>query len=327
MKKNAILICLLCLYGCILPSADDYLDSCTWNGCITLGEFNRSRIANELEEKKDPYLTCKIYNHLSFRVIDIPGWSTSQGALINPDKFATSNSKVHCWLNYYESNLMLDHYYYDKSDECLEERTINKDNPNRDVYFFDYNRFLPDDIGIKTVDDFKLYMGYISHNGYCDEYAIEFAVTNGIEEIKKKKAQQKAQAELEAKQEREKQEQQRIKNRQMCEIYQKCVQEANECPWHEHEKGCRIRIDSDTYVNGIAKKGVFISHRYLFSNMFLYTDKKYVDGAVIDQGFYIEEIGTYEYTTTSGSLNRVYAFKETNIPICDKELYYKYCFD
>lgn len=103
---------------------------------------------------------------------------------------------------------------------------------------------------------------------------------------------------------------------------EKCEEDANVCCGGPlgvfftngdcfREKGCRVKMYP--VVSGINKDGVLTAK----NSMFIYTNQKYVNGQTLPSDYYYEYTGTYEYKTVKGSLNRVDAFKETKIPVCD----------
>ena len=104
---------------------------------------------------------------------------------------------------------------------------------------------------------------------------------------------------------------------------EKCEEEANVCCGGPlgvlfssgecfRKKGCRVKMYP--VVSGMNKDGVLIAK----NNMFVYTKQKYVNGQSLPSGYYYEYVGTYEYKTATGSLNRVDAFKQTKIRVCDE---------
>jgi antitoxin component YwqK of YwqJK toxin-antitoxin module len=103
---------------------------------------------------------------------------------------------------------------------------------------------------------------------------------------------------------------------------EKCEEQANVCCGGPlgvlftngecfRKKGCRVKIYP--VVSGINKDGVLTAK----NSMFIYTNQKYVNGQSLPSNYYYEYTGTYEYKTVAGSLNRVDAFKQTKIPVCD----------
>ncbi|MBQ6110689.1 MAG: toxin-antitoxin system YwqK family antitoxin [Alphaproteobacteria bacterium] len=107
-----------------------------------------------------------------------------------------------------------------------------------------------------------------------------------------------------------------------------CLTKANVCWWTT--KGCRISLEGTVY--DITKKGVVLEKKGRCETtienrvadtkcsdntyVFLYTDKQYANGDTVDNNYYYENVGTYEYKTTSGGTKRLHAYKETNIPQC-----------
>ncbi len=86
------------------------------------------------------------------------------------------------------------------------------------------------------------------------------------------------------------------------------------CDDDNPQKGC-WRTGSG-FVYSFAKNGVIVDRGYRPEALwFLYTKKKYTQGEAI--GLYrgpfpiFEYVGTYEYKTTEGAINRIRAYKET----------------
>ena len=94
-----------------------------------------------------------------------------------------------------------------------------------------------------------------------------------------------------------------------------CEKRVNRCEL-EPTKGCRAHKSG--IVFSIAKDGLVMKDGN--DLWFLYTDKDYVEGrhisSVMNTLGYFEYVGTYEYKTVVGSVNRINAYKTTQIPTC-----------
>ena len=96
-----------------------------------------------------------------------------------------------------------------------------------------------------------------------------------------------------------------------------CKERVRFCYNNEYIKGCRTVLSGK--VTGISQKGVTLRAENAWGYYwFLYTDKKYARGDSIDGSKYFEYVGTYEYVTTDGAIDRLHAYKETDIPVCYK---------
>ena len=93
-----------------------------------------------------------------------------------------------------------------------------------------------------------------------------------------------------------------------------CRQRIRYCDNNEYIKGCRTILSGK--VTSVSKDGVTLRAENAFGYYwFLYTNKKYARGDKMDGTKYFEYVGTHEYITTDGALDRLHAYKETNIPV------------
>ena len=104
------------------------------------------------------------------------------------------------------------------------------------------------------------------------------------------------------------------KNGEVFDEEKECMERVRYCHNNEYKKGCRTKLSGK--VISVSKDGVTLrAENAMGWNWFLYTTKKYARGDKIDGTKYFEYVGTHEYITTEGGLDRLHAYKETNIPV------------
>ena len=108
--------------------------------------------------------------------------------------------------------------------------------------------------------------------------------------------------------------------------YEKCTKKIKLCSANHYDKDCLKNLGAwwNNKITSITTEGVlvtFVFQDFLQSvtdRVFIYTKHEYLSGHSINKDYYYQYVGVYEYTSTLGTLERVKAFKETNIPVCDQ---------
>lgn len=329
MKKILILIGVIGLSGCtydVMGGIEDFFDNCD-RGCRKLEKDEN--IAKDLEEQRNAHTAYLTYKNLCCDTEKGMIYAYSYGSgCIYPDAFVDKNTHVKCWFSDYGySGFDADVYY---SDECVSER---QNNPNSDICFFDYKRFLPNDTWIQTKSDFKAFIDYLNEANYS-ENASDGCTLNKVDYNKYRTQQeiaayqkeqydsfahcvatsQEIPKQINRQKELEKQEQ-KEKELKLAE-QKKRYEEIKECEYKASKDGKRELGWFKVYH--IAPKGVIVSCYDCNSTLFIYTDKKYANGDYIDDAYYYETAGMYEYKTTDGAIKRLHAYKETTSPVCRK---------
>lgn len=109
--------------------------------------------------------------------------------------------------------------------------------------------------------------------------------------------------------------------------YEKCTKNIKLCSANHYDKDCLENLGGwwNNKITSITTEGVLVTFvlRDFFGQsatdrVFIYTKHEYLSGYSINKDYYYQYVGVYEYTSTLGTLERVKAFKETNIPVCDQ---------
>ena len=138
------------------------------------------------------------------------------------------------------------------------------------------------------------------------ETRLQWYIKYGMPEEKEKEVAERL-AEEKAKEEKIKAKEEKIK------AYEKCIKSANLCV-DDYKVGCKDNFSDYARVISVADNGVLVQG--ILEKAFVYTAIKYVTDSRVLNDKYYEYVGTYDYTAIDGSRQRVYAYKETNIPVC-----------
>lgn len=152
-------------------------------------------------------------------------------------------------------------------------------------------------------------------------YDVNFSYGDNLDEfLEHDKKEQSRQATI-TKIEEDNLKQQKIAAQQSAERKKKraeCLKNVNLCG-NTKTKGCHISLPGK--VVSITSKGVLTSIYNCpvcdTEYNFVYTDKEYLSDQQISRKYYLEYVGTYDYTDTLLNRRRVPAYKETTLPVCD----------